>query len=303
LDKTVKTPEVRELMDVLIRGFFAVEPAQVSFLFLLFSFKGAGSLEAAMSVEGGAQQDGFVGGAHRIAQQLAERLGDAVVVNAPVRAIRQDKAGVHLISDRGNWRADYAIVAVPPALAARIDYSPILPPMRDALTQRMPMGQCFKCLVLYETPFWRKAGLSGAALRSDAAVGHWLDLPLQGTQQGGLVGFSCGESVLAWSGLSREDRQQRIVAELVDLFGPLAAHPVDYIDRDWTAAQWSRGAYSGVMGPGTLVQLGVALRQPCDRLHWAGTETATQWNGYMEGAVRSGDRTATEVLQRLAVSV
>ncbi|HRI50352.1 MAG TPA: FAD-dependent oxidoreductase, partial [Pseudomonadota bacterium] len=66
--------------------------------------------------------------------------------------------------------------------------------------------------------------------------------------------------------------------------------------------RWSRGCYFGLMPPGTLSRYGAALRTPCGRIHFAGTETAGRWLGYMDGAVESGRRAAREVLPLLALA-
>jgi monoamine oxidase len=87
-----------------------------------------------------------------------------------------------------------------------------------------------------------------------------------------------------------------VTRELGALFGPRATRPLEYLDHDWTSEPWSRGCYAGLMAPGVLTSVGHALAEPVGRIHWAGTETARRWNGYMEGAVASGERAADEVL-------
>jgi monoamine oxidase len=81
--------------------------------------------------------------------------------------------------------------------------------------------------------------------------------------------------------------------------GPRAASPLRYSDWLWPAYEWSRGAPVGFPSPGTWIEVGAAWRAPVGRIHWAGTETASAWNGYMDGAVRTGERAAAEVLRRL----
>jgi monoamine oxidase len=87
-----------------------------------------------------------------------------------------------------------------------------------------------------------------------------------------------------------------VIASLVRFFGPAAANPIGYQDNDWTREVWTHG-YVGTMGPGVMTRYGHALREPCGRIHWASTETATEWAGYIEGALRSGIRAAREVVQ------
>jgi monoamine oxidase len=113
-----------------------------------------------------------------------------------------------------------------------------------------------------------------------------------------LTGLAQGKHALELAAMSAEARREKIVACLVDLFGPDASGPAGYAEKDWLADEWGCG-YAGMMGPGALMQYGEALREPCGRIHWAGSETAREWPGYMEGALESGDRAAGEVLARL----
>ena len=88
-------------------------------------------------------------------------------------------------------------------------------------------------------------------------------------------------------------------AEFARYFGPRAGRPRKLILQDWSEAEWTRGCYEAFAPPGVLTEYGDALRAPVGRIHWAGTETATYWTGYMDGAVSAGERAAREVLARL----
>ncbi len=93
-----------------------------------------------------------------------------------------------------------------------------------------------------------------------------------------------------------ELRLYLILSVFARFFGPRAADPEEYLERDWATEEWSRGCYGGRFGTGVWTGYGEALREAVGRIHWAGTETAEVWNGYMDGAVRSGERAAREVL-------
>lgn len=253
-----------------------------------------------IEIERGAQQDRFVLGAQEVSLRIAAELGSAIELSSPVRRIVQDDAGVSVVTDRGTRRASYAIVAVPPALAARIDHEPGLPAARDALTQRMPMGATIKCIAGYERPFWRDKGLSGEAVSTGGpVVVVFDDSPPDGTR-GALVAFIVGEPARAWGARSPEDRRRAVIDDLVRFFGPEASHTVAYVEQDWQSEVWTRGCPTGSTSPFALSLLGAALREPVGRLHWAGTETATEHAGYMDGAVQSGERAAAEIAARLA---
>jgi monoamine oxidase len=88
-----------------------------------------------------------------------------------------------------------------------------------------------------------------------------------------------------------------VLASLVRFFGPEAADCIGYDDNDWLVEPYTHG-YVGSMGPGVMTRFGAALREPCGRIHWASSETAEEWAGYIEGGMRSGIRAAREVQLR-----
>jgi monoamine oxidase len=293
--RNVKTRGARALLDTAVRAVFAAEPSELSFLFFLHYLRQGGGLMRLTEIQNGAQQTRLAEGFQEVSVRLAKELGERVVLGAPVRAIRQEGAGAVVVSDRGEVGCERVIVAVPPALAGRIEYEPALPALRDQLTQRMPMGSVIKCVAFYEAPFWRTAGYSGEALGDAGAVKLVFDDSPEDGSHGALVGFIMGKDARAHSG-KPEARKKAALESFTRFFGPSASSPVDYIDQDWPAERWSRGCYAGVMGPGVLTAYSSALREPVGRVHWAGTETARVWMGYMEGALEAGERAADEVL-------
>lgn len=298
--RNVRTKGARLYAELVTRAVFCAEPAQLSYLFFLEYLRSGVSLETLVGTAGAAQAEKFVGGAFRIAEAMAVALGGALRLSAPVRSIAQDDAGVSVTTDQGAYRAAYAVVAVPPALAQRIHYHRPLPAQRDGLCQRLPMGSVIKVHVAYETPFWRRAGLSGQVASDRHAFNIVFDQTPPDERCGMLVGFIDGDHAIALSPAGPDERRRHVVSALVDYFGPQAAEPIGYDDQDWTAEEWSRGCYVATAGPAVLTRFGPALRAPCGRLHWAGTETATEWLGYLEGALQSGERASAEVLARLA---
>jgi monoamine oxidase len=244
----------------------------------------------------GAQESRLEGGSQQLALRLADRLGDTVRLGSPVGAIRQDDWGVEVTHDGGVVRAGRAIVALPPTLAGRIRYSPALPPLRDQLTQQVPMGYVIKVQIAYPEPFWRTERLSGSVFSLDDEVSVIFDNSPQDLSCGVLLGFLEGRQARSAGKLPPEERKELVLSVLATFFGPRAAEPDEYVEKDWAAEEWSRGCYGGRFGTGVWTSYGEALREPVGRIHWAGTETAEVWNGYMDGAVRSGERAAREVL-------
>ena len=287
--------DVRAVLDVAVRSVFGAEPSEISLLHFLFYLHSGGGLMRLVGIQGGAQQDRFVAGAQVVADRLAAGLGERVVLGAPVRAVAHGPEGVRIAADGRVWEARRAIVAIPPALAGRIAWEPPLPAARDQLTQRVPMGATMKCHALYERSFWHDAGFSGEAVSDGSPVSAVFDNTSHDGAEPALLAFVVGRPARDWSGRDAAERRAAVLADLARFFGPAAASPIAYVEKDWSVDPWAGGCPVGVMAPGTLSTLGPALRTPVGRLHWAGTETALEWNGYMEGAVASGERAAREV--------
>jgi monoamine oxidase len=282
------------------------EPGDVSFLFVLAYVAGAGdathvgTFERLFNVRGGAQQSRLVGGSQVVAQRVAAELGERLHLSTPVRRIGQDAAGVTVTSDALTVTAQQVIVAIPPALAARIDYDPLLPAARDLLTQRLAMGALMKVEAVYPTPFWRANNLTGQFLTVGGPVGYAFDNSPPDGSPGVLAGFVGGTQNLTWAPRPAAERRAAVLAQYARIFqDDRFLSPSDYFDMDWTSEQWSRGGPTAIGGPGTLTSYGPALRAPVGRVHWAGTETSDYWQGYMDGAVRSGERAAAEVAATL----
>jgi monoamine oxidase len=293
----------RDLARLAVRSIFGAEPREMSFLFALFYIAAAGNehtpgtFERLFSTRNGSNQDRLHGGSQLISLRLARRLGRRrVLLRRPVHRIVQSRTGVRVEAHGITVRARRAIVAIPPALAGRIDYQPLMPPIRDQLMQRIPQGTQIKCEAIYDRPFWRDAGYSGFAV-TDAGPGQVVfdNSPPDG-RPGVLVSFVCGENARIWSMRPESQLRAALLKQYAELWGKQALAPKGYFQKAWAREEWSRGCPVGVVPPGVLIDNGAALRAPVGRIHWAGTETSTYWNGYMEGAIRAGDRAAREAL-------
>jgi monoamine oxidase len=298
------SPRYRKIVPVATRPIFGAEPREISLLYTLFYIassgneRNPGTFERNFNTRGGAQEQRFHGGSQLICFRMADELGRRVVLSSPVRKIVQGSSVVRVESDRYTVRCKRVIVAVPPPLAGRIEYSPILPSDRDQLTQRMPMGTLIKAAAVYENAFWRPKGLNGTAVSMIGPVNATFDDSPENGKPGVIFGFIGGDEARRHKTLSPEQRRARVLAQYASFFGS-EGKVIDYFESDWSNEEWTRGCPVSVLAPGTLSSFGEALRRPCDRIHWAGTETSNYWNGYMDGAVRSGERAAREVLDRL----
>jgi monoamine oxidase len=289
---------VRKLFDVAHRVVFGAEPAELSMLHFLFYSHAGGSFRRLLEIEGGAQHERFVEGAQEISQRMADRLGDAVVLGAQARAISHGDDGVVVRTDHGSFVGRRAIVAVPPALVGRIAFEPALPAGRQQLLARLPMGSTAKVVVAYERAFWRAAGFSGEVVCADGPLTVVFDNTSHEGAQPALVCFLCGRDGRAWARRAEPERRDLVLSSLARYFGSEALAPAAYVEKIWDADPFAGGCPVASPGPGVLTGFADALRDPVGRIHWAGTETAAVWNGYMEGALESGERAAHEVLAR-----
>ncbi len=295
-----------KLVSIATEPIFGAEARDISLLFTLFYIAASGNehnpgtFERNFNTRHGGQQWRCHGGTQLIAIRVAKHLGHKrVVLNTPARRIVQSKTGVRVDSDHASFYGKQVIVAIPPPLAGRIRYEPLLPQNRDQLTQRMPMGTLIKAEAIYPKPFWRDDGLTGQGLTEDGPISVTFDISPPDGSLGVLMGFIGGDRARRFQRLPARTRKQQALQGLATMFGNQALHPKEYLEFSWVTQEWTRGCPVSVLGPGTLYEFGSAIRQPVGRIHWAGTETSGYWNGYMDGAVRSGQRAAREVLERL----
>jgi monoamine oxidase len=303
------------LVTLAVEAVLSVEPREISMLYLLSYIASAGNLDNLVDTASGAQDSRFVGGSQAISIAMAAGLGDSLALNAPVRALEHSGGAVTARGDGFSVTARRAILAVPPALAGRVAYDPPLSALsadgflRDQLTQRFPMASILKVNVIYPRPFWRDQGLAGQVTSDSGAVRATFDNTPHPDPQtprvspGAILGFIEADEARSWSARTREQRYHQVLADLANYFGPQALLPLGgingYYEALWNREEFSAGGPIGFSTPGTLVNYGPALRRPLGLVHWAGTETATRWAGYMDGAVESGERAANEVLAAL----
>ncbi len=291
----VPSPTARNLLRMTMQGLFACSTAEMSFLHVLFHVHAAGGLEFQTSVEGGAENDRAVGGMQAVLDRIAAQLG-TVRLAAPVRSIAQDGAGVTVAGDGVSVRAARVIVAVPPWLSGVIAYTPKLPTDRALLVQRTPAGYAVKIALVYDDAFWRADGLSGESIAVGSPVSLTIDACGPSPPPGILQAFLAGPDAQRWGRLEPAARRAVVLEAVTRRFGVAAAAPREYIEQSWADEEWTRGCYMTHFPPGVLTSFGPALRAPVNRIHWAGTETATRSNGFIDGAIRAGERAADEVL-------
>lgn len=299
VEENMRTQIARDLIGLAGRTVWGAGPGELSMLHVLFYVSSVGGFDKLVDTEGGTQQDRLDGGAQLLPLGLAESLGDRVRLAAPVRRVEQRGDSVRVLAGGVDVEADRVIVAVPPAIAARIEFDPSLPERRRELARRLRPGRLTKCMALYEEPFWRADGLSGEAVTDAGPVTLTFDSSPRDGSAGVLLGFVGGPEVGEMAGVGEAERRAAVLGCFTRLFGPRAAQPLDYVEQEWSAEQWSGGGPTSNFGPGGWTECGPALREPVGRVHWAGTETATVSSGYMEGALQAGERAAADALAAL----
>jgi monoamine oxidase len=299
IDANASTTGAQFLLDLAVKAILATDPRDVSLLHALWYFNAGNGVLNLAGTSGGAQDSRFVGGSQLISIELAKRLGKRVALGAPVRRIAQHGSGVSVETDAGTWRGKRAIVATSPMLAGRIDYLPELPALRDGLTQRVPNGSVIKYEAVFPTPFWRASGLNGYSNSDQPPIHFTYDNSPPSGKPGVLLGFVVGAEARSLGTKPESARRKAVLGAFTSLFGSRAAKPTELIEHNWSQEPWTRGCYAGYMPPGVWTDFGAALRAPVGRIHWAGTETSEVFPGYMDGAVRSGERAAAEVAARI----
>ncbi len=297
----VRNRDAIALMNSATRVIFGSDCSELSMLHFLFYLNSGGGLTQLIETHGGNQDSCIVGGAQLVSEGLAADVG-TLELKAPVRRVTQDSTGVTLDTDRGAWRGRRVIIAMPLPLIDRMTFSPAMPTLRDQLTQRVGMGATIKCVATYDAPFWRGAGFTGEAVNTTGPVGVTFD-NVSDTGQAALLGFVVGAPARGWAERSADERRTTVLETFARYFGPEALKAKGYLEVDWATEPFSGGGPIATFPPGTLSVFGTALRQPVGLIHWAGTETAREYTGFMEGALESGERAAEEVTAALSPGV
>ncbi|MBJ7339323.1 FAD-dependent oxidoreductase [Mycolicibacterium sp.] len=302
LDRTVADEDARVRLALAVQGVWTVEPRDISLFHLLFYVASAGGFDQLMETEGCAQERRFGMGAQSVALAMAKYLGDRVVLDTPVRHVETlEDGGVRIDTDRGPVLADRVVVAASPGAAVRIRFTPALPQARNRWMERSPMGDVAKIHTVYDTPFWRADGYSGEATAyGDNAVGVVFDNSPDDGSLGVLVSFVYADRQHRWAALAPELRRAEVLATLTKIFGERAGNPLQYHEKNWPADAWAHGGYAANPAPGVWLEHGaIGWRTACGPIHWAGTETSSVWNGYIDGAIASGYRAAAEITTAL----
>lgn len=297
LDRNTLSKPAHQLLDYSVAGLYTSAASEVSLLFVLYQMASAGGPSFVLGVKDAAEDERVVGGMGAIHRAISDELGDAIHLSQPVRSISQDADGVTVRSEDMVVRARRAVVAVPVSIASQIHYEPMLPMDRSFLHQRMPSGAVYKIALVYDEPWWRADGLSGQSFAPGSMANLTIDASTDKPSPGVLCVITEGPVAREMTKLSEEERKKGVIDAVAERFGDKARALTDYVEQNWTIERYSGGGMIAHTPPGVLTEFGPSLREPCGRIHWAGTESSAVMYGFIDGAVRSGERAAVEVME------
>jgi monoamine oxidase len=291
----VPTTNARAMLRAGLGLLFSVDLDEVSLLGSLVLAGGGGSFRYYMDTT---QTETHLvdGGAPELAVRYAAPLGERVILSSPVRRVGHDARHVDVESDRAAVRANRVIIATPPLLASRIEFDPLLPSEYASLLRSYPPGAIIRGIATFDEPFWRGDGLTGETFAPESPIPVSIDQSGPGGTPGIISSYAVGPEAVRLASLDAEERRSLWLDELAARFGPKARAPSGYLETNWSDEPWSLGGMIGHLPPGVLTSYGSVLRQPLGRIHWGATERATEMHGLIEGAIRSGERAAAEVL-------
>jgi monoamine oxidase len=289
------------------RAFLGCEPNELSALYFLDYYKsGGGLLQMRSDKKDGGQYLRVRRGTQSFSNSISESMvPGSVILEAPVHQISQNTSGATVTTvDGTRYHCKKVIVSVPTPVYKDLVFSPPLPLDKAKYSSSTTLGYYAKVILLWEKPWWREQGFCGMTQSFVGPSAVTRDSSDELLGQFSLTCFVTGEPERAWSKLSASKRREAIFVQLITLFGAKnegnIRAPTEVFEQEWAKDPWSRGCPCPYPPPGIMTDVGAALRAPFGAVHFVGTETAFEWKGYMEGAVRSGERRATEVCDALS---
>ncbi len=284
-------PQVREIIDWLFKVCICVESSNLSFYYWLYVINQSGGYSKIADIKGGAQEFRIRGGSMQISEQLVTQHNLNVKLNSPVIGIEQTKSYCVVRTREDEFKCKYVVVTIPPQLNRSIEYIPNLPNTKEILYQSIQMGQVIKIVITYSSPWWRAKGFSGEIISNQEPIFLAYDASVpEPNGYYGIVCFVCADNLKSYS-------KEKILDGLVRYFGDnRMGEPTGYYDKNWTEEEYSQGCYFGVTNKNILSQFRYEFTKSFGSIYWAGTETANEWMGYIEGAVESAERVVNQIV-------
>jgi monoamine oxidase len=271
-----------------LRGFFLAGPATLSALVALD--------QLAEGNPGVVRTSRIDGGSDRLTTALGRTPRVEVHLDHVLRSVAQDGGGVRVTVEhrrrRSQWRADYLVVTLPPPLVLDLAMTPPLPePARRAFTS-LALGAGTKTILRFHTRWWRRARRPNA-YGTNLPVGAVWESAEEQKDQALLTLFAGGAASEQLQELTRDGLFDTLMGQLSFLGRP-GGPPLDHAQVIWEEDPWSRGAYA-VFTPDFDPHDRDLLGRAVGRVFFAGEHTSRDAQGYMEGAVESGERVAREI--------
>jgi monoamine oxidase len=297
LRKNTRSKDAYTVIRVGCETIFACEPKDLSLLHALFYIRSGTSLDCLITIDGGAQQHRIKGGMQHLAEQMAAPFSSQIRFDSPVQEIQKTENGYQVSGTNFEIYCEQVIMAIPPPLLAKIKFEPSLSEEKSELLKNYPMGKVGKCFLIFEKPFWRELGFSGQSVADENVSFQTLfDCSPADGSKGILMGFTIGSRAERFFELDRVERQNTMVKTVSRYFGPQAENFNQYEDFSMSDEPWSGGCYAALMQTGAWTQGRDAYRKSEGNIHFAGTEAAERWHGYIEGAVRAGELAADKII-------
>ncbi|MFZ4099258.1 MAG: flavin monoamine oxidase family protein [Chlamydiia bacterium] len=301
LNEALTTDLAKTFFRLMVNQGFSTEPEQISLLQMLWFLQTSHGVPPWAS--GGSQPLRVEGGTQGVAIRLAEKLGKALVMGQPVTAVQQDEQGVVVTTPSKSYRADAVVICVPPQLIGHMTYEPRLPSDLHRAFAAFQTGNAMKVQAVYETPFWREAGWAGTGISFSGPQMFTYDNSIP-DGPGVLLGFVTATNATKWNDVPLEERKAAVLATWAKVLGSKALQPIEYIEQDWAAEDFTRGGHGCHFPPGVWAELGPALggKEPPQfgRILWAASDLAKDWNGYLEGALMAGEAAAAKATAMFA---
>ncbi|WP_394618825.1 flavin monoamine oxidase family protein [Lentzea sp. JNUCC 0626] len=288
----------RRLLEVVAGISWTADLDQYSVHAMVEMIRRQGGLPTILSTKGGAQESLLVEGIGTLTDRLAADLGDRVRTGHRVTAISRGDGGVTVTTTAGTFTAAKVVITVPPPVAARIEHSPSLPPERISLQDNTCMGSVHKAIAVYDSPFWRERRRGEFVVLDSPGRAVFDSSPPDGP--GHLCTLVSGPEARALDDLAPDARRKALLDPLIPLLGAGIADPVGWHEKAWHRDEHVGGGYLALPLPGTTGGIVPMAHSPVGDLHWAGTETADDHPGYLEGAIASGERVAKEIIAVLS---
>jgi monoamine oxidase len=240
------------------------------------------------------------GGNDRLPNAFADRLRDSLVLKAPVESIQSRQSRVRVVAGREEVEADYCVVAAPlPALRA-VDLDADLPRVVREAIARLQYGDVTKTALQYESRFWADEGYTGT-VATDLPIDVVYDSTPADAEDGGvLTSYAASERGVEVAARAPHERIDAAAEQVADVYAEADSDGTDEFVRGatiaWRRERFTGGSYSA-WAPGQYTRYWPAVRRAHGRIYFAGEHTDL-YASYMEGAVRSGRRVASEIEAR-----